>query len=189
MPWKHNLKTLVVGREWVDDDGNKHPTVWARYTDAQKATFKIVWEDPPAREEPFDSRFYLGRQEDGTLIERSLADVNETDEKGNALLDDNGNQVVTIGLKTERIGKVKERAREKLAAHDWMVTRKTEKSTAIPTKVQTYRDAVRTKCGEIETSITNASNLKAFMALWDEPTDSKGNSTGRAPIDDWPDEI
>jgi hypothetical protein len=42
---------------------------------------------------------------------------------------------------------------------------------------------------DIETSITNASDLAAFMALYDTPVDSDGKPTGNAPINDWPDEI
>ena len=100
MPWKHNGRTLKEGREWVDDSGNQHSKVWMRYSKSQKATFKIVWEDPPASEAPFDNRFYHGRQTNGTLIPKSLTDINEVDEDGNALKDTNGNQIVTPGLKT-----------------------------------------------------------------------------------------
>ena len=62
------------GKGWIDNDGNQHPKIWIRYSDSQKATFNITWEDPPASEEPFDNRFYWGRQTDGTLIPRSLTD-------------------------------------------------------------------------------------------------------------------
>lgn len=107
MPWKHNGRTLKEGREWVDDSGNQHSKVWMRYSDSQKATFKIVWEDPPASEAPFDNRFYWGRKTDGTLIPRSLTDINEVDEDGNALKDPQGNQIVTPGLKTTWVAQTK----------------------------------------------------------------------------------
>jgi hypothetical protein len=38
---------------------------------------------------------------DGTLIERSLVDVNAVDEAGKAVLDEDGNPVVTLGLKSQ----------------------------------------------------------------------------------------
>ena len=189
MPWKHNGKTLKEGREWIDDSGNQHSKVWMRYSDSQKATFKIVWEDPPASEAPFDNRFYWGRQTDGTLIPRSLTDVNEVDEDGNALKDADGNQVVTPGLKTTWISQTKRMANDKLAVHDWYVTRKAEKSTAIPSSVTTYRDAVRTKCGEIETALNGASDLAEFMALFEDERNSDGTVKTIAKINDWPDEI
>ena len=41
----------------------------------------------------------------------------------------------------------------------------------------------------IEAAITAASDLAAFIALYDVPVDADGNPTGNAPINDWPDEI
>lgn len=188
MPWKHNGKTLREGREWVDASGNQHSKVWMRYSDSQKATFSIVWEDPPASEAPFDNRFYWGRQSDGTLIPKSLTDVNEVDEDGNAVNDSDGNQIVTPGLKTVWVEKTKQQANSSLENTDWYVTRKSEKSTAIPSSVTTYRDAVRTKCGEIETALNGAADLAAFMALFEDVRNSDGTLKTIAKINDWPDE-
>ena len=92
-------------------------------------------------------------------------------------------------MKSNAIALAKTQAAGLLAPYDWYVTRKSEKSTAIPSTVSTYRDAVRTACASIETSITNASDLAAFMALYDVPVDSDGKPTGNAPIVDWPDAI
>jgi hypothetical protein len=55
--------------------------------------------------------------------------------------------------------------------------------------VTTYRDAVRTKCGEIETALNGAANLTAFMALFDDERNSDGTLKTIAKINDWPDEI
>ena len=189
MPWKHNGRTLREGREWVDDSGNQHSKVWMRYSDSQKATFKIVWEDPPASEAPYDNRFYLGRKTDGTLIPRSLTDVNVVDSDGNPVKDSDGNQIVTPGLKTTWVAQTKTTANNKLAVHDWYVTRKAEKSTAIPSSITTYRNAVRTKCGEIETALNGAKDLTAFMALFEDERNSDGSLKTIAKINDWPDEI
>ena len=189
MPWKYNGTTLKVGREFTGTDGTQYPKVWMRYSDSEKAAIGITWEDPPASEATFDNRFYWGRQSDGTLIPRSLTDINEVDEDGDPLLDTDGNQVVTPGLKTIWVAQTKTTANHKLAVHDWMVTRKAEKTTAIPTNVQTYRDSIRTKCDEIETALNGASDLAAFMALFDDTVDSDGNVTAVAKINDWPDEI
>jgi len=106
------------------------------------------------------------------------------------LLDDKGNQVVTLGLKSQWKATIKQQAAGLLAPTDWYVTRKAEDSTAtIPSNVTTYRAAVRTKSGQIETAIDNAADHAAFMALFDAPVDSDGNPTGNPPIADWPDEI
>ena len=189
MPWKYNGATLKVGREFTGTDGTQYPKVWMRYSDSQKSAIGITWEDPPASEAAFDNKFYHGRQTDGTLIPKSLTDVNEVDEDGNAINDIDGNQLVTLGLKSVWVAKTKRTAADKLAVHDWYVTRNAEKSTAIPSSVTTYRDAVRTKCAEIETALNGASDLAAFMALFDDERNSDGTVKTIAKINDWPDEI
>ena len=87
------------------------------------------------------------------------------------------------------VAQTKTTANNKLAVHDWYVVRKTEKSTAIPSSVTTYRDAVRTKCEEIETALNGASDLTAFMALFEDELNSDGSVKTIAKINDWPDEI
>ena len=189
MPWKHGLKTLKPGKAWTDSENRLHPKTWIRYSDASKKRYGIVWEDNPVTQ-PFDNRFYWGRQTDGTLIPRSLTDVNEVDSDGNPVNDPiTGQQMVTPGLKTTWVAQTKRTANDKLAVHDWYVTRNAEKSTAIPSSVTTYRDVVRTKCAEIETALNGAADLAAFMALFENTVDSDGNVTAVAKINDWPDEI
>ena len=189
MPWKYNGQTIIEGKEFVGVNGQQFTKVWMRLTADEKKDVGITWEDPPASEAAFDNRFYWGRQTDGTLIPRSLTDVNEVDADGNALKDTDGNQIVTLGLKSVWVAQTKTTANNKLAVHDWYVVRKTEKSTAIPSSVTTYRDAVRTKCEEIETALNGASDLTAFMALFEDELNSDGSVKTIAKINDWPDEI
>lgn len=184
MPWKHNGRTIKAGKGWTDDNNIVHPSNWMIWSDTYKKAVGLTWEDPPASEAPFDNKFYWGRQTDGTLIERSLTDVNEVDEDDNPILDEDGNQVVTKGLKTIWIERTKTTANDLLSNTDWMITRKSEKGTAIPDATQTYRDSVRTACNTIETKINNCSNLIEFMALFDSPANSDDN----APIYDFPKE-
>ena len=183
MPWKHNGRIIKVGKAWVSDSGVKHPAIWMRWSDSEKRDNELTWEDPPASEAPFDNRFYWGRQADGTLIERSLTDVNAVDEDDKAILDPNGNQVVTLGLKSIWIAQTKQTANSLLSESDWMVTRKAEKGTAIPDATTTYRDNVRTACNTIETKINACSNLTEFMALFDAPSDGSN-----PPMFDFPQE-
>lgn len=67
-------------------------------------------------------------------------------------------------LKTKRIKELKKLGYDKLQPTDWMVVRKAEKGTAIPSATQTERDAIRTsvttKEGEINALTTKASILK-----------------------------
>ena len=189
MPWKKKDGTIIkAGQGWTDDNNIVHPSNWMIWSDTDKKAVGLTWEDPPASEAPFDNRFYWGRKKDGTLIERSLTDIKEVDSDGKAILDEDGNQVVTKGLKTIWTEKTKQDTNTILSKTDWMITRKTEKGTAIPDATTKYRDNVRTACNTIETKINNCSNLKEFMALFDTPFDSDGKRTGNAPIYDFPKE-
>jgi hypothetical protein len=191
MPWKYSGRILRPGKAWTDNNGTLHSALWMRYDDAWKTKYGIVWEDAAASEEPFDNRFYWGRQDDGTLIPKSLTDTLWVDDDGNAVNDPiTGKQGKTLGLKSNAIALVKTQAAGLLAPYDWQVIKATEvESYSVPSTVTTYRAAVRTASNSIGTAITNASDLAAFMALYDTPVDSDGEPTGNAPINDWPDTI
>ena len=183
MPWKLGNKIIREGRSW-SADGITHPANWAIWSDADKKAAGLAWEDPPAS---FDNRFYWDAS-----TPKALDDVNAVDENDKAILDEKGEQVVTVGLKSQWKAIIKQQAAGLLAPTDWYVTRKAEDSKAtIPSDVTTYRAAVRTKSGTIEKSITDAADHAAFMALFDTPMDSQAppQPTGNAPIADWPDEL
>ena len=97
-----------------------------------------------------------------------------------------GETVVIKGLKSKAIDTVKAQAAGLLNPTDWYVTRKAETGTEIPADVLTYREAVRTASGAIESAIEACSTLEAFMALYETPVDADDNPTGNAPINDWP---
>ena len=84
------------------------------------------------------------------------------------------------GLKTILIRQVKKQAESILNETDWYVTRKSEKSTAIPSAITTHRDAVRTKQASMETAITNASDTPALETLYTR------NDSGVRPLGDLP---
>jgi len=187
MPWKYSGRIIRVGKAWKDNNGTQYPAVWSNLSADEKAAIGLTWEDEVAAH---DNRFYWGRNADGSLIPRSLTDVNEVDSDGKAILDDDGNQLVTLGLKSNAIALVKTQAAGLLAPYDWQVIKATEvESYSVPSTITNYRAAVRTASNSIGTAITNASDLTAFMALYDVPVDSDGNPTGNAPINDWPDAI
>jgi len=186
MPWKYSGRIIRVGKAWVDNNGTQYPAVWSNYSADEKAAIGLTWEDDVAS---YDNRFYWGRDADGELIPRSLTDVNAVDEDDKPILDTDGNQLVTKGLKTLAIETAKSQAASQLAPYDWYVIRNAEKSTAIPSNITTYRDAVRTACANIETAIKAVKTHAKFMALYDVPVDSDGNPTGNAPINDWPDAL
>ena len=182
MPYMYNGKALRTGKGFTDADGIQHPANWASAWSKDEIAEKgITWVDP---EPTFDNRFYWAYN-----VPRNLEDVNEVDEDGNPILDEKGNQLITKGLKSQAIAKVKTQAGGLLAPTDWMVIKATEvDGYTVPADVVTYRAAVRAKSNSIEASINNAADLAAFMALYDTPVDADGNATGNPAITDWPEQ-
>ena len=180
MPYKYSGRILRVGKSFKDNDGVLHPAQWATaWTDEEKQAKGIVWEDDPA---PFDSRFYWSAG-----VEKELEDVAEVDEDGNPVLDENGVQVITKGLKSNAIALVKTQAGGLLAPTDWMVIKATEvDGYTVPAEIITYRQAVRQASNDIEDAILGVTTLEDFKALYEAPVDAEGNVTGNAPINDWP---
>jgi len=177
--YKYGETVIRVGRSWTNNDGITHPRNWANWSDADKAAAGLVWEDDPA---PFDSRFYWSAD-----VPKNIDDVNEVDEDGNPLLDEDGEQVITKGLKSNAIELVKTQAGGLLAPTDWMVIKAAEVADySVPANVLTYRAAVRTASNTIEAAITACTDLASFMALYDVPVDADDNPTGNAPINDFP---
>jgi len=169
--WKYNGKSIRAGRGWTDSFGNQYPRNWLGLTsDAEKTAAGLVWEDDPA---PFDNRFYWSAG-----VARALDDV--TDEDGN----------VTLGLKSQYKSQTKATAGSMLQSTDWKIVKASEVSSyTVDQATLDYRASVRTASNTIEASIDAVADLTAFMALFDTPVDSDGNPTGKAPINNFPDEI
>ena len=85
--------------------------------------------------------------------------------------------VKTEGLKTIKIREVKKQAAGILQDTDWYITRKADAGTAVPSAITNHRAAVRTKCAEMETSITNASNTAALETLYTYTEQEDGSVT------------
>ena len=92
--------------------------------------------------------------------------------------EDNGlgteGEVKVKGLKTVKIEKLKKDAANELARTDWYIVRKADADTSVPSAITTHRAAVRTKCAQMETAITNASNTAAIETLYTYTTDGDG---------------
>jgi len=154
--------------------GTVYPSNWLqRSTEDEKTAIGITWVDDPVRA---DDRFYWNG--DATLP-KALEDVDAVDEDGNPIyvqeLDnsdplnpvmvDTEERLVTRGLKYTWILQVKDTAGKMLAQTDWMVIRKAERDVAIPADVVTKRAAIVTECDRLETAITAAADMDAFIAV------------------------
>ena len=153
----NGTKELKPGKTWTDDNGIQHPGNWASvWSNDVKASYGI--KEVSIQTKP-DAKFYwvTGPALDGTWTStaKNLDDIKEVDDKGNARLDSEGNQLVTKGLKSHWITKTKETANSLLTPTDWQVIAKAERDRAIDSNVATYRAAVITACTAIEKAITD----------------------------------
>ena len=99
-------------------------------------------------------------------------------------------EVKTEGLKTQLIRIVKQQAAGELQNTDWYVVRKADANTAIPSAITTHRAAVRTKCAEMETAITNAADTPAIETLYTYVnTGTEENPIMERPLGEFPEAV
>jgi hypothetical protein len=97
---------------------------------------------------------------------KALEDRNEVDKDGQPLLDRDGKQVVTKGLKSNHVARIKSQAAGLLSSTDWYVIRNAESQTAIPANISTYRAAVRSKSNDMEALINAVSSVEQLATLY-----------------------
>jgi len=178
MAFKLDGNPLAVDVPFTYGDVN-YPANWLRLSTADEKTALGITE--VADDPTYDNRFYWG---DGTA--KTLTDTNEVDENGDPVLDENGDQVVTLGVKSVLKAQEKVTAGSLLARYDWYVVRKVEKSTAIPTAISTYRDGVRTACTTRETEIDNCADTAALVTLYGSTEQS--DKTWKPNMTQYPDD-
>lgn len=193
-----NVTAVYNNAKGITIDGIQHPrnifTVW---TKAQKKAIGIY--EYNLVDANVDDRFYT-QGSSTTVVDdaagtvtvtysknnKELADVNAVDADGNPVLDNDGNQIVTKGLKSQKKEQVKRQAAGLLQGSDWYVVRAAEGGAAVPADVATYRAAVRTKSGEMETAIDNAADMDAFVALHNSTGSVADGDYVEAVLNDWP---
>ena len=122
----------------------------------------------------------------GSATAKALTDTlftaqDEVDGKGTE------GEVAATGLKSRHKEKIKQQASSLLTNYDWYVIRKVDAGTAVPSAVTTYRAAVRTKSGEMETLIDNAANVDALAALYEYTRQEDGSFT--RPLGEFPEAV
>ena len=117
--------------------------------------------------------------------DKKLTDTDEVDENGDPLLDDDGVQVVTLGLKSNAKNKASTQASELLKGFGWLIQRKVTASVTIPSAVTTYMAAIRTDHGDICTAIDGANTMAKFIALHNDTYKADGTLDVVARVNRW----
>ena len=102
----------------------------------------------------------------GTATPKQLEDVNAVDKNGDAIIQD-GKQLVTKGLKSQKISISKQQTAGLLQSTDWYVTRKADTGTAIPQEIQDFRTEVRIVSNQQETQINACTTVEQLKALYE----------------------
>ena len=130
---------------------------------------------------PDDQYYWVTQNSDGsyTGTPKALEDREESDENGNPMyvqvLDktdpenpvmvNSTERLVAKGLKSQWIAKVKHNTNMTLAATDWYVVRKAERSVDIPADVATYRAAVVAWVESTEAAITAVTTVEQLKEI------------------------
>tara|TARA_Y100000401_G_scaffold21713_1_gene14532 strand:- start:4104 stop:4745 length:642 start_codon:yes stop_codon:yes gene_type:complete len=121
-----------------------------------------------------------------TIHEKAIEDSEAKDDDGKNILDEDGNKIINYGLKTQAINQCKSQANQLISRFNWLVERSIyDSSKAIPDAVKTYVTAIRKDCDDIETAITNASNMTEFKALYTDELNSDGSVKTVNRINRW----
>ena len=169
-----NPKSLVIG------DVRYPANIFQLWTKAEKEAvgiYEVVTDSTNHK----DEKWYINTNESfafanntvtrswGTATAKAHADTlwtQQDSDDGNLPDDKEVGDVKVEGLKTQLIRTIKQQAAGILQNTDWYIVRKADAGTAVPSSITTHRAAVRTKCAEMETAITNASDTPALEALY-----------------------
>jgi hypothetical protein len=159
-------------------DGNQYSsqifTAWSRAEKEEIGIYEIETDSSNFK----DESYYINTNEIfsfsngkatrswGNAFAKQLEDVNAVDQNGAPILRD-GVQLVTKGLKSQKISTSKKQAAGLLQSTDWYVTRKSDTGTAIPQAIQDFRTAVRSVNNQQETQINACSNVEQLKALFE----------------------
>tara|TARA_R110002020_G_scaffold297278_4_gene513092 strand:- start:1446 stop:2123 length:678 start_codon:yes stop_codon:yes gene_type:complete len=203
----NKVTRIYAHPEWLKDgSGTAHPPSTFKNT-TSLASFSIhpvvMTNAPPNHRELYKSGdITYAWKSSKKIVEathsyplKAMADVNDTwtqteidsgnapagTKKGDNKLDENGHQIVILGIRSLLINEVKNRESSLLLQTDKWIVRKAEKTTAIPSTVKSWRDAIRAKATTMETAITNATDSDAILVLLRPTYDSADPPKVTAP--------
>jgi hypothetical protein len=123
----------------------------------------------------------------GTATAKLLEDRNEVNDDDTPMLDSEGNQVVTKGLKTIKKEMINNQCAGLLAPSDWRVIKAKETATTMDSGWKTWRASVRTKCNSMQTQIDGATNVDELKALFEYTnTGTEANPVYTRPLGEFP---
>ena len=188
-----NPKSLVIG------DVRYPAKIFQLWSEAELnaiGIYKVVTDSSNRK----DEKYYINTNEQftyandevtrswGTATPKRLDDEDAVDENGENVLDEDGNQVINYGLKTEKKRIVKSQASGLLAPTDWYVVKANEvEGYTVPENITTFRSDVRAKSNEMESQIDACTTVDELKGLYEYTRQEDGTLT--RPLAEFPKEV
>ncbi len=162
--------------------------LWSKAELEAKGIYEVEFDDTNKK----DEQWYINTNQSfafaggkitasyGSATAKAHADTlwtQQDSDDGDLPSDKSVGDVKVEGLKTIKIREVKKQAAGILQDTDWYITRKADAGTAVPSAITNHRAAVRTKCAEMETAITNAADTPALETLYTYTEQEDGSNT------------
>ena len=186
-----SITKYYSGNRGITLGSNQYPkaifTLWTKDEREAIGIYEVVWDNSKKKDETYYINTNVSYAFAGGKVTASYGDATakpHADVLFTAEDEDNGlgteGELNTRGLKYNFIQTVKKQAARILQDTDWYITRKADAGTAVPSAITNHRAAVRTKCAEMETAITNAADTPALETLYTRDED------GVRPLGDLP---
>ena len=194
-----SITKIFANPKGFELNGNQYPAdIFSKWTKAEKEAIGIYEVETDSTNFK-DEKWYINTNESyafgsgkvtrswGTATAKAHADTNWTQQQiddGDAPEGADTDTVAVRGLKYNLIQTLKQQAAGILQDTDWYIVRKADAGTAVPSAITTHRAAVRTKCAEMETAITNAADTPALETLYTYTKQEDGSTT--RPLGEFP---
>jgi hypothetical protein len=183
-------------------NGNQYPadifTKWSVEEKEALGIYEVIFDDSNKK----DEAYYINTNQSfnfadgkvtasyGTAFDKALEDVDAVDKDGKPILQD-GVQVVTYGLKTNKKSVIKSQASGLLAPTDWYVIKANEvEGYTIPTAISTFRTKVRAVSNQQEAQINACTTVEQLKSLYEYTnTGTEESPIYTRPLAEYPKEI
>jgi hypothetical protein len=172
-------------------------TLWSAAEKEAIGIYEVVWDNTNKK----DEAYYINTSQSfafaggavtasyGSPTAKAIDDVLFTAQDEDRGLGTEG-ELHYKGLKNLHKETIKQQAAGILQDTDWYIVRKADTGTAVPSAITTYRAAVRTKSGQMETAIDNAADVDALATLYKYVnTGTEENPVMERPLGEFPEAV
>ena len=183
-----SITKYYSGNRGITLGSNQYPkaifSLWTKSEREAIGIYEVVWDNSKKKDEKWYVNTNVSYAFAGGKVTASYGDATAKAHADTLFTEDDENnglgtegEVKVEGLKTKLIRDIKKEAANILAETDWYIVRKADANTAVPSAITNHRAAVRTKCAQMETAVTNASNTAAIETLYTYTKQEDGSVT------------